>query len=65
LSHLGRTARKVGDDIQSGVKNMGHKFADYMSNLDYGKTALATGGALAAGLGALALRKRMKNANRE
>ena len=64
LSHLGKSARKVGDDIQSGVKSFGHKVADHLSNLDYGKTALA-GGAIAAGLGALALRRRMKNAKRE
>ena len=61
LSHLGKSARKVGDDIQSGVKSFGHKVADHLSNLDYGKTALA-GGAIAAGLGALALRRRMKKA---
>ena len=61
LSHLGKSARKVGDDIQSGVKSFGHKTADYLGNLDYGKTALA-GGAIAAGLGALALRRRMKKA---
>ncbi len=64
LSHLGKSARKVGDDIQSGVKSFGHKVADHLSNLDYGKTALASG-AIAAGLGALALRRRMKNAKRE
>lgn len=64
LSHLGKSARKVGDDIQSGVKSFGHKVADHLGNLDYGKTALA-GGAIAAGLGALALRRRMKNAKRE
>lgn len=61
LSHLGKSARKVGEDIQSGVKSFGHKTADYLGNLDYGKTALA-GGAIAAGLGALALRRRMKKA---
>jgi len=61
LSHLGKSARKVGDDIQSGVKSFGHKVADHLSNLDYGKTALA-GGAIAAGLDALALRRRMKKA---
>ncbi len=60
LSHLGKSARKVGDDIQSGVKSFGHKVADHLGNLDYGKTALA--GAIAAGLGALALRRRMKKA---
>jgi len=68
LSHLGKSARKVGDDIQSGmtsgVKKIGHKFADHLNNLDYGKTALASG-AVAAGLGALALRRRMKKAQRE
>ena len=64
LSHLGKSARKVGDDIQSGANSFGHKVADHLGNLDYGKTALA-GGAIAAGLGALALRRRMKNAKRK
>jgi membrane protein involved in colicin uptake len=60
LSHLGKSARKVGDD----VKSFGHKVADHLNNLDYGKTGMLAGGAIAAGLGALALRRRMKNAQR-
>jgi hypothetical protein len=64
LSHLGKSARKVGDDIQSGVKSFGHKVGDHLGNLDYGKTGMLAGGAIAAGLGALALRRRMKKAQK-
>jgi len=59
-SHLAKSFNKIKDDASEGITNVGHKVADHLANLDYGSTGLAAGGALAAGLGALALRKRMK-----
>jgi len=58
--HLAKSFKKIKDDAQEGAAGIGHKVASHLGNLDYGNTALAAGGALAAGLGALALRKRLK-----
>ncbi len=58
--HLAKSFKKIKDDAQEGAVGIGHKVASHLGNLDYGNTALAAGGALAAGLGALALRKRLK-----
>jgi hypothetical protein len=58
--HLAKSFKKIKNDAQEGATNIGHKVANHLGNLDYGNTALAAGGALAAGLGALALRKRLK-----
>lgn len=61
----------VSDDANALVSKIGRKGNEFIRNnftldpaeMDYGKTGLAAAG-IAAGLGALALRKRMKNANR-
>ena len=58
--HLANSFKKIKSDAQEGAASVGHKVASHLGNLDYGNTALAAGGALAAGLGALALRKRLK-----
>jgi hypothetical protein len=61
---LGSAARKIKKDAEEGVDTLGRKFTNRLHNLDYEKTGLLGAGALAAGLGALALRKRLKNANK-
>jgi len=58
--HLVKSFKKIKSDAQEGAASVGHKVANHLSNLDYANTALAAGGALAAGLGALALRKKLK-----
>jgi len=58
--HLVKSFKKIKSDTQEGAASVGHKVASHLGNLDYGNTALAASGALAAGLGALALRKRLK-----
>lgn len=58
--HLAKSFKKIKEDTKEGAASVGHKVASHLGNLDYGNTALAAGGALAAGLGALALRKRLK-----
>lgn len=55
--------KKFAGEVQSGerrLSNAPEHIKRYVKSLDPENTALAAGGALAAGLGALALRKRMK-----
>jgi hypothetical protein len=60
VGHLQKSVKKLGSGIEDEASKAGHKAANWIGGLDPGHVALAGGGAIAAGLGALALRKRLR-----
>jgi hypothetical protein len=56
--HLGRSLKKFKEHTEEHAAKIGHKVAGVVGNLEPGHVAAA--GAIAAGLGALALRRRLK-----
>ena len=58
--HLVRSVKKFKTNAEEKASEMGHKAAEWVGNLDPTHAATAGAAGIAAGLGALALRKRLK-----
>jgi hypothetical protein len=58
--HFSKSFKKLKTGVEDEATKVGHKAADWVGNLDPGHTGIAAASGIAAGLGALALRKRLK-----
>ena len=61
--HVNKFLKQAKEGISDEASYIGHKLADQLGNIDYEKTAGLA--ALAAGLGALHLRKKLKDAKKK